>query len=46
MKWRFGSVREKTRLFGGEASGRNKRSFEEKIRKVVFGGERREIFGS
>jgi len=36
MKWRFGSVKEKTRRFGEEASGRNERSFEEKIRKAVF----------
>jgi len=36
MKWRFRSVKEKTRRFGEEASGRNERSFEEKIRKVVF----------
>ncbi len=32
-------MREKTRLFGGEASGRNKRNFEEKIRKVFLGGK-------
>jgi len=44
MKWRFGSVKEKIRRFGGEASGRNKRSFEEEIREGYFwrGGE---IFG-
>jgi hypothetical protein len=35
MKWRFGSVKEKTRRFGEEASGRNERSFEKKIRKAI-----------
>jgi len=40
MKWRFGSVKEKTRRFGGEASGRNERSSEEEIRKAIFGKKR------
>ena len=44
MKWRFGSVKEKTRRFGGEASGRNKRSSEEEIRKAIF-GRRRDFLG-
>jgi hypothetical protein len=41
MKWRFGSVKEKTRRFGEEASGRNERSSEEKIRKAVLEKRRR-----
>jgi hypothetical protein len=41
MKWRFGSVKEKTRRFGGEASGKNERSSEEEIRKAIFGEEER-----
>ncbi len=44
MKWQFGSVKEKTRRFGGEASGRNKRSSEEEIRKAIF-GRRRDFLG-
>jgi len=40
MKWRFGSVKEKTRRFGRKASGRNERSFEEEIRKAIFGKRR------
>jgi len=40
MKWRFGSVKEKTRRFRGEASGRNERSSEEEIRKAIFGKKR------
>ncbi len=40
MKWRFGSVKEKTRRFGGEASGRNERSSKEEIRKAIFGRRR------
>jgi hypothetical protein len=47
MKWRFGSVKEKTRRFGEEASGRNERSSKEKIRKVVLGKKkRRRDFGN
>jgi hypothetical protein len=38
MKWRFGSVKEKTRRFEEDAFGRNERSSEEKIRKAVFWG--------
>jgi len=30
MKWRFGSVKEKTRQFGEEASGRNERGSKKK----------------
>jgi hypothetical protein len=41
MKWRFGSVKEKTRRFGREASENNERSSEEEIRKVIFGEEER-----
>jgi hypothetical protein len=40
MKWRFGSVKEKTRRFGKEASGRNEWSSEEEIRKAIFGRRR------
>jgi len=47
MKWRFGSVKEKTRRFGEEASGRNEGSSKKKGSGRLFwrrgGGE---IFGS
>jgi hypothetical protein len=45
MKWRFGSVKEKTRRFGGEASENNERSSEEEIRKAIFGEEERFLAG-
>ncbi len=44
MKWRFGSVKEKTRRFGEEAFGRNERSSEEKIRKAVLERRRRDFW--
>jgi len=40
MKWRFGSVKEKTRRFGGKASERDKRSSVEEFRKAIFGRRR------
>jgi len=46
MKWQFGSVREKTRRFGGEASGRNERGFKKGIRKAIFRRGGGKIFGS
>jgi hypothetical protein len=46
MKWRFGSVKEKTRRFGKEASGRNERSSKEKIRKAVWERGMRRDFGN
>jgi hypothetical protein len=36
MKWRFGGVKEKTRRFGEEASGRNERSSEKKNKEGCF----------
>jgi hypothetical protein len=45
MKWRFGSVKEKTRRFGGEASENNKRSSKEEIGKAIFGEEERFLVG-
>jgi len=39
-------VREKTRRFGGEASGRNERGSKKRIRKAVFRRGGGEIFGS
>jgi hypothetical protein len=45
MKWRFGSVKEKTRRFGEEAFGRNEGSSKKKnIRKVVLGEEEEKRF--
>jgi hypothetical protein len=48
MKWRFGSVKEKTRRFGEEASRRNERSSKKKrkrLRRLLERGSR-EIFGN
>jgi hypothetical protein len=45
MKWRFGSVKEKTRRFGQEASGRNEQSSKEKDREGC-GEKKRCFFGS
>ncbi len=42
MKWRFGSVKEKTRRFGEEASGRNEGSSKKKRASGrLFGKKRR-----
>jgi hypothetical protein len=44
MKWRFGSVKEKTRQFGEDASGRNERSSKKKDQEGCFGKEEEERF--
>jgi hypothetical protein len=41
MKWRFGSVKEKTRRFGEEAFGRNEGSSKKKTSGRLFWGKRR-----
>jgi len=47
MKWRFGSVKEKTRRFGKKASGRNEGNSKKKRRDqegCFFGEEEEERF--
>jgi len=50
MKWRFGSVKEKTRRFGKKASGRNEGNSKKKKkgsgRLFFWGRGGGEIFGS
>jgi hypothetical protein len=41
MKWRFGSVKEKTRQFGEETSGKNEGSSKKKRSGRLFLGKRR-----
>jgi hypothetical protein len=46
MKWRFGSVKEKIRRFGEEASRRNEGSSKKKGSRRLFWRRGGEIFGS